>query len=144
MKSSRLLFALGFAAALALAAREVRAQGDQSDIISAHGDALARSTSAPSLVEPMPTVPPNSPPPVIPSATAAVPAPATATPPVVRTQAVPAAPFPIPSAPQAQPAAITKTNPAAESENGGRRYVLIAVGALVALAMFLWERRPKD
>jgi hypothetical protein len=152
MKGSRLLFALGFAAALALAAREVGAQGDQSDIISAHGDALARSTSAPALVQPMPKGPPNSALPVVPSAPAAATPPAAtppaAAPPVAAPQGVPAAPAAVSAAPQSSPAP-AEANPAPAtaplpSQNEGRRYVLIVAGALVALAMFLWERRRKD
>jgi hypothetical protein len=106
-----------------LSAVSVRADADQSDVISAHGDALARSTSAASLVKPMPAAPPNSTPPVIP-ASAVVPAPAGATPPFARPQPGPA--------------------PAPNREPDARRYDLIALGALIALAMFLWERRRKD
>jgi len=150
MRASRLLAALGIAAALS--AGSAQAQGDQSDIISAHGDALSRSTSAPALVQPMPKVPPNSAPPVVPSATGAatpVGAPAAlATPSVAAPRVAAAAPAAVAAPPQASPApAEQNLAPAAAPlppQNEGRRYILIAAGALIALAMFLWERRRKE
>ena len=134
---------LGFAL-LALTARTVRADGDQSDIISAHGDARARATSAEALVEPAPEVPPNSAPPVVPS-TAVV-----ATPEVSRPAASPASPISAGGSPQTPPAAVADTNSAPKQAlppvvpEGRGRAALIAAGALIALAMFLWERRRKD
>jgi hypothetical protein len=120
MKSSRLGVALGFAVFFALATHAVQAQGDQSDVISAHGDALSRATSAGALVEPMPSRPPNSAPPVIPSAS-------------VARQAAPT--IGTPSLPGTLPAG---------APLGRRRDYLIAAGVIISLAMFLWDRRKKD
>jgi hypothetical protein len=137
---------LGLAAALAFTALAVRAQGDQSDIISQHGDALSRSTSAEALVEPKPTRPPNSAPLVVPSME-----PAAASPDVSHPGAVSRAPAPIAVVAQPAPVAPAGTNSAASPgaasaapESGKGRAVLVVIGALIALAMFLWERRSKD
>lgn len=137
---------LGFAAALALTARAARADGDQSDIISAHGDARARATSAEELVKPMPAVPPNSAPPVIPSATAAFTTPRVARPAAVQTAPAGAAQIPPATAAQGETSAVLVSTKAAAPETGlgKNRGLLIAAGALIALAMFLWERRRKD
>lgn len=114
MNASGLALAFALTASLGLAAR---AQGDQADVISQHGDALSRSTSAEALVKPMPAAPPNTAAPAIPSSE-----PVSGSPGVASTTAVP-------------PSTL---------DSGKGRAVLIAVGALLALAMFLWERRRKD
>ena len=148
MQVSRLLFALVFAG-LALTARTVRADDEQPTIISAHGDALGRATSAEALVEPKPSVPPNSAPPVIPSATVIAAMPSPAPPSVVAPE-----PAPIAGAPQAPPAPATIANttsaaktlpsPTSPPEPERGHAALIIAGAVLALAMFLWERRRKD
>jgi hypothetical protein len=148
MRASRLLIATGFAAGFAFVARPVRAQGSQSDIISQQGDALARSTSAQALVPPMPAVPPNTAPPIMPATTNAAAATLNAppfTPAQVDTAPV-APPGGAPSlgtnAPPIAPG-LPETAPDAALSTGHSRAILIAAGALIAVAMFLWDRRRK-
>jgi hypothetical protein len=134
-------------AALLLGVRAVRAD-DQTTIISAHGDALANSASAQALVKPMPTLPPNSAPPKLPDETAASPANAPAAPTAVVKPAgadmSPAA-YSAGSSPS-QPAAVAAVAPppAAPSPQPAGHAKLVIVGALAALALFLWERRSKS
>ena len=131
--------------ALALAAPSARA--DDPTIISAHGDALARATSAQALVEPMPANPPNTPAApkaAEPEADAPPPPPIPLVPPQgdALTDAAPAlsasvqaASAPVVAAPSEPP---TAPPPAT---NGKSRAGLIVLGALAALGLFLWERR---
>jgi hypothetical protein len=153
VNDSRALLALGFAAALPFAARGALAQGDQSNVISQHGDALARSTSAEELVAPMPAEPPNTSPALVQPAAPkdAEPADAAAAMPprVIAPMDLPSGSnAPVPAAPgAAASSALTDANsgsaaPAAIPQ-GRSRGILIAAGALLALAMFLWERRRK-
>jgi hypothetical protein len=149
MRNRSLFLTLGFIGAFALATSRVRAQGDQSNIISQQGDALSRSTSAEALVAPKPARPPNSAAPAVPSnspePSSASPAPASNGASLV-TYSSPA--IPRDSAPLAVPAASGNSVPPATvppaSPQGSGRGVLILIGALIALAMFLWERRRKD
>jgi len=150
MNASRLPSTLGLAFALTLMARATRAQ-DQSNIISQHGDALARSTSAQALVVPMPPVPPNTPVPVHPSGDVYA-TPSAPSAPVVASAAAPTAALTSPApgggaAPQsAQTAPAPSVLPESNDSSAGssrRRVVLIIVGALIAIAMFLWDRRRK-
>lgn len=144
MKSSRWGIAFGFAAAFALGTRAARAQGDQSDVISAHGDALSRATTAGALVAPMPSVPPNSAPPVIPAA--AVAAPPVAVPPVAGPAAVSAPPIAPSNVAQGATSVVLVSGRTAAPETGlgMNRGILIAAGVIISIAMFLWDRRKKD
>ena len=150
LKGARLMVVFGLAAGFGLAAIAARADGDQSDVISAHGDARAEAKPAEELVKPMPAVPPNSAPPVVPSSTPVVAAPGIPRPAAVLTSAPVVPERPHASGGQA-PATLTDNGaaaapaaPPAGQERRDGHAILIIAGAVLALAMFLWERRRKD
>jgi protein TonB len=132
--------------ALALAASSVRA--DDSTTISAHGDALARATSAQALVRPMPANPPNTPIAPKPKEPQAIPAPSPAPSPIAVVPPMAPAPSPAqaPKVAAAAPEAPAAPPPAAPApaSNGPSRTWLIVLGAAAAVGLFLWERRKPD